>query len=261
MLPDAKHRESGRITINGRPVDYRVRRARHNSRLRIRVGVGGVEVLQPSSREESEIEAFIHAHGTWVLDQLDRTDRLRHAVRITSTPTGEILLRGIPTLVEVDDTPRCRGSNRVLWQPDVLIVARGRGATIPPAKSLENWLRRQARALIEPLVDMYADRLAVTPGRIYVMNQRTKWGNCSRLRNLSFNWRLVLAPDPVLRYLVAHETCHLAVPDHSQRFWLALQSICPESERARQWLVANGHHLLIDLHDVVDRKSPASSSG
>ncbi len=82
----------------------------------------------------------------------------------------------------------------MLLSPEGLVIARGHGATKTPARTLENWLRRQARVLIEPLVDTYADRLAVTPGRIYVMDQRTKWGNCSHLGNLSFNWRIVMAP-------------------------------------------------------------------
>jgi predicted metal-dependent hydrolase len=72
------------------------------------------------------------------------------------------------------------------------------------------------------------------------MDQRTKWGNCSAQGNLSFNWRLVMAPEFVLRYIVTHEMVHLAVPDHSRKFWLTVQSLCPETERARQWLVANG---------------------
>ncbi len=245
------HQPSGTIMINGREVDYRVRRADTKSHLRIRVGLGGVEIVQPSSREIEDVEAFMQAHGDWVLDQLDRTDRLRHVRRVNQERVGEILVRGIPTPIEVDETPRWRGSNRVLLRPGGLVIARGQGATVTPAKTLENWLRRQARVLIEPLVDMYSCRLAVTPGRIYVMNQRTKWGNCSRLRNLSFNWRIAMAPDGVLRYLVAHETVHLAVPDHSQKFWLTVQSICPESERARQWLVANADRLMVDLGDLV----------
>ena len=75
------------------------------------------------------------------------------------------------------------------------------------------------------------------------MDQRTKWGNCSAKGNLSFNWRLILAPDYVLRYLVTHEAVHLAVPDHSAKFWLTVQSHCLDAERARQWLVANGDRL------------------
>jgi predicted metal-dependent hydrolase len=93
---------------------------------------------------------------------------------------------------------------------------------------------------------------ATAPRRVYVMEQRTKWGNCSAVRNLSFNWRLILAPDFVLRYLVTHEAVHLAVPDHSAKFWLTVQSLCPETERAKQWLSANGRKLAIGLDDICE---------
>lgn len=73
------------------------------------------------------------------------------------------------------------------------------------------------------------------------------WRNCSSKRNLSFNWRLILAPDFVLRYLVTHEAVHLAIPDHSAKFWLAVQSVCRETEKAKQWLCANGHRLAVDF--------------
>ncbi|MDQ5978767.1 MAG: hypothetical protein QG602_1741 [Verrucomicrobiota bacterium] len=95
-----------------------------------------------------------------------------------------------------------------------------------------------------------ARRLKRSPHKLYVMDQRTKWGNCSAKGNLSFNWRLILAPDFVLRYLVTHEAVHLAVPDHSHRFWLLVRSLCPETERAKQWLSANAEKLLVDLHGL-----------
>jgi len=79
------------------------------------------------------------------------------------------------------------------------------------------------------------------------MGQRTKWGNCSARRTLSFNWRLILAPDYVLRYLVTHETVHLAVPDHSAKFWLTVQSLCMDTGRARQWLARHRADLIVDL--------------
>jgi predicted metal-dependent hydrolase len=60
-----------------------------------------------------------------------------------------------------------------------------------------------------------------------------------------------MAPDSVLRYLVTHEVVHLAVPDHSQKFWLMVQSHCQDSERARQWLAANAHRLMVPLEDVI----------
>jgi len=118
-------------------------------------------------------------------------------------------------------------------------------------RSLERWLRAQARTEIEQHLHAITSRLGRQPQRVYVMEQRTKWGNCSARRNLSFNWRLILAPDFVLRYLVTHEAVHLAVPDHSAKFWLTVQSLCPETERAKQWLSANHARLTVDLERVV----------
>ncbi len=63
--------------------------------------------------------------------------------------------------------------------------------------------------------------------------------------------RLIFAGQKhVLRYLVTHEAVHLAVPDHSAKFWLTLQSLCRETERARQWLVAHAQELAVDLRAV-----------
>ncbi len=85
------------------------------------------------------------------------------------------------------------------------------------------------------------------------MGQRTKWGNCSADRNLSFNWRLILAPEFVLRYLVTHEAVHLVVPDHSAKFWLTVQSLRAETERAKQWLSANGPRLAVKLDAICQK--------
>ena len=79
------------------------------------------------------------------------------------------------------------------------------------------------------------------------MGRRTKWGNCSRLHNLSFNWRLIMAPDFVFRYLITHEVVHLEIPDHSKRFWLTVQSLRPDMEKALQWLVVNSERLMVDM--------------
>jgi hypothetical protein len=64
-----------------------------------------------------------------------------------------------------------------------------------------------------------------------------------------------MAPEHVLRYLVTHEAVHLAVPDHSRKFWLTVLSLCPETERAKQWLSATGQRIQIDLNSVIGSSS------
>jgi len=128
----------------------------------------------------------------------------------------------------------------------------------PVARSLERWLRRQAREAINNHLSRIAARLGCRPAQIYVMDQRTKWGNCSSRRNLSFNWRLILAPEYVLQYIVTHEAAHLAIPNHSARFWLTVRSLCRDTGRARQWLATHAGDLAVNLTTVCPGFEPAT---
>jgi predicted metal-dependent hydrolase len=237
------------IRLGACRIEYRVVRSRAARKLRVRVGPNGVEVVQPFARNGEDVSAFLNRNEAWILDQLHRVERLRGLRRPALRRAGEILFHGKPTKVRIQRTQtRARGNRTDLIGGDI-VVRRGAQSQTPAARSLENWLRRQARAEIEKQVSAVTTRLRRNPRRIYVMGQRTKWGNCSSDRNLSFNWRLILAPDFVLRYLVTHEVVHLAVPDHSAKFWLTVQSLCPETERAKQWLSRHESQLAVDLRE------------
>ncbi len=231
------------IRLGGRRIEYRVVRSKTAQKLRLRVGPDGVEIVQPAGRDGDHVAAFLGQNETWILNQLQRVEGLRGMRRPEQRRAGEILFRGELTGVRIEsEQTRARGNTVALLDGEI-VVRRGSGSATPVAHSLENWLRKQARSEIEKQLATITDRLRHYPRRVYVMGQRTKWGNCSARGNLSFNWRLILAPNFVLRYLVTHEAAHLAMPDHSVRFWLTVQSLCPEMERAKQWLRAKGRHL------------------
>jgi predicted metal-dependent hydrolase len=238
------------ITLKGRRLDYRVVRSKAGKKLRVRVGPSGVEVIQPMTRGAQEIHSFLFENANWISAQVDRVRQLHSVIAPASRRDGEILFRGEPTRVRVERDTLRRGPNQVRFDKQEFVIVCG-GSQTPPARSLENWLRREARARIEKHLQDVIRRTKRSPKQVYVMGQRTKWGNCSALGNLSFNWRAVMAPDSVMKYLVTHEAVHLVVPDHSQRFWLTVSSLCPGAERARQWLAGNGHRLMIDLTEVI----------
>jgi predicted metal-dependent hydrolase len=247
VRPETRHR----IRLGGRLVEYELVRSKAGRKMRVRVGPGGVQVVQPGTRTSTELFQFLASHERWIVQQIERARRLRSVRRALRRHAGEILYRGALTGVRVENTSSRAAGNLVREIGGKIVVSRGPGSLTPPARSLELWLRRLARDRIDAHLSAITTRLGQRPRRVYVMCQRTKWGNCSALRNLSFNWRLVLAPDYVLRYIVTHEAVHLAIPDHSAKFWLTVQSLCPDSEKAKQWLVRHQGQLNVELRRVV----------
>lgn len=115
-------------------------------------------------------------------------------------------------------------------------------------KVLEQQYIRRARTVFPQRVEYFEPFLpsrhrAVTGIRIRA--QKTRWGSCSSKGTLSFNWKLMMAPDEVIDYVVVHELCHLCEMNHSKRFWSLVGTILPDYQRRRRWLKENGH--LLDL--------------
>ncbi|MGY9106367.1 MAG: M48 family metallopeptidase [Alphaproteobacteria bacterium] len=111
------------------------------------------------------------------------------------------------------------------------------------ARRLKDWLKRQARRDISPLVTEKAAIIGQKPGLISVRDQKTRWGSCAANGNLSFNWRLILAPSFVLEYVVAHEVAHLAEHNHSKAFWRKVGELTMFTNQGRAWLRHEGTRL------------------
>lgn len=251
MPSEAMNRGLEKLRIGGNDVGCRLFASKAAKRLRIRVSRDFVEVVLPPGRTRADGLAFLQRHEAWVTDQLDRARRMASVRRPENRTRGQILFRGIATPIEVRRRNDWQAPTKVVMDEGRITLTCGLEARTPLHRSLENWLRKQARSAIEQQLETLAKRLRRNYGSVYVMGQRTKWGNCSSLGNLSFNWRLVLAPDYVLRYIVTHEMVHLAIPDHSPKFWLTVQSLFPDTERARRWLVANAAQITIELQSTL----------
>jgi len=102
--------------------------------------------------------------------------------------------------------------------------------------------RAEALAQMTALCRAYYPRFAATcPGgafpRIAVRDMRTRWGSCSlRTGTLAFSRRLCVAPLPAREYVVVHEFCHFAHPDHSPAFWAAVEAVLPDYRQRRKLL-------------------------
>ena len=105
---------------------------------------------------------------------------------------------------------------------------------------MQDYLKREARREISARAHDKARAIARPIRRIVLRDTRTRWGSCSADGALNFCWRLVMAPEAVLDYVVAHEVAHLVELNHSRRFWKLTDSLTGEMERAKTWLSRHG---------------------
>jgi predicted metal-dependent hydrolase len=218
------------LHVAGRDIEIPIRRSARARRIAIRVdqAIGGAELVLPSRASEAEGIAFLKERLDWLvarLDDLPGALPFRDGV--------EMPLRGI--VHRIVHVPEAR---RGVWAEDGCILVSGGAEHLP--RRLKDWLRREARTAIAPVAAEKSLALGRRHRRIAIRDQRSRWGSCSSTGDLSFNWRLVLAPPDVLDYVVAHEVGHLAQPNHSPAFWAVVERLTPHARTGRRWLRANG---------------------
>lgn len=230
------------LRLGEQDVSYRVRRSSKAKNVNIKLSVeNGLEVVVPSAYPMDKVEPLLKSRESWILEKLAvikrRTEQKkaysleeRKAVSFLGKPYRLVTVyqQGNPSVQIVDDKL-------------VVMLCQEHQDKIPII--IERWLRLQAKHVILQRLELAKQKLQIDYNQVFIKDQKTRWGSCSGQRNLNFNFRLVMAPLPVVDYLVAHELAHLVEMNHSKKFWDLVASICPDYKIHRQWLRDHGGEL------------------
>lgn len=220
------------VDLGGRSVTVTVRRSAAARRLSLRLDPAlGPLLVVPARTRLAEAEAFLLGHRIWLAERLARLPP-----RVALVDGARLPLLGIEH--EIRHEPQAR---RGVWAEAGVLHVSGRAEHLP--RRVGDYLKAEAKRRIYGLAFDLAARLGRTPGRVTVRDTRSRWGSCSSRGDLSFSWRLVLAPESVLTYVVAHEVAHLAEMNHSPAFWLLVEELVGDPGPAKRWLKANGGRL------------------
>jgi predicted metal-dependent hydrolase len=216
------------------PVELKRHAQARRYTLRIQAATRTVVLTMPLRGSLREARAFAERNGGWIAARLKRLP-----AAIPFADGLELPLRGVTHRI----THRsARGTVWIEAGDDMpLLCVAGDGTHL--ARRLRDYLKREAKRDLEAASRRYAGELGVTVRRVTVRDQVSRWGSCTAAGVLSYSWRLILAPPYVLDYLAAHEVAHLVEMNHSRRFWRVLAAICPDWQRAKGWLTANGNAL------------------
>jgi predicted metal-dependent hydrolase len=213
------------------PIEVTLRRSARARRFSLRVSQldGRVTLSLPQRAREAEAMEFLRGHEDWLRVALSRTQPRRLVTIGDTIPVEGRLMTLSP------------GTGRSLR-------VEGGDLRVPGDAALAGrrtmaFLQTLARERLAAASDHFAAQIGRRVTRITLRDPRSRWGSCTQDGALMYSWRLVMAPPPVLDYVVAHEVAHMVQMNHSDAFWAVVDGLYPGWQDQRRWLRTEGNQL------------------
>lgn len=191
--------------------------------------IGFITVKVPNGTNEESIISAMEHQGKWILEKLQHIAAARESITLKIKEyhdTGKFLHLGkeysLHELIETNE----------LEEEEL-------------KKNLKKFYIASCKKVIGERIKIYQTQLGVRPKSIEIVESRTKWGSCSSDRNLTFNYRLAMAPIEVIDYVIIHELCHLLHMNHDRSFWRRVGSVMPDYKVKEEYLARYGRSMTL----------------
>lgn len=203
-------------------IDYTITRANRKTTAIYVNKDGSVEVRCPKGFPSREIEKFVLANLP-VLEPKSALMKERAQQRETFSVTpGDILwfLGNEYPLEQVEFSKMGFDGSRFYVPKDM------------PADNIKPGIIRiyknLADKMLESKTEEFSKILKLTPMNVKINSAKTRWGSCSGKNSINYSWRLILADEKCVDYVVIHELAHLAEHNHSNKFWAIVKKYMPD---------------------------------
>jgi predicted metal-dependent hydrolase len=192
----------------------------------------------PRRTTQASIDKFIAQYSGWIYNHSRQLRPRRSLFKLSR-------LRILDTSYRLNFISASRDSV-VLLPKDCSINVQSATTSQPHLKKLlEKYLIRHARALINQHLQELKAQYGFKYRRVSLRNQSSRFGSCSHLSNLNFNWQIIFLPTDKFRHILLHELTHLDIKNHSAAFWQQLSVYDPHCAINRRWVrrQASSHFL------------------
>lgn len=219
-----------------------LRRSRRAKHISLHASIYGICVVAPVNQSVESVKQFVDSKRQWISKAHDYYLRLKEKI-------GEVDLR--------KDTVFFFGkryNTRITKdsQQEYAVVSDNLNQITFHVKDkrsykrfLEYWYREQTKKIIDERLPVMSSNLSLSYSKVSIRNLRSRWGSCSKSRNLSFNLLLSMLPVDVIDYIIIHELMHIVEFNHSKRFWRLVESANPQYREHRKWLTT--HSMLVKI--------------
>ncbi|MDQ0247933.1 putative metal-dependent hydrolase [Bacillus fengqiuensis] len=206
---------------------------------------GNVEVQAPKGTSDERIRQLLE--GKWDLIQ-QKLNEMKERMRGTQEKVyeqGESFLflgNSFPIRILQDINIE---QDHIMFEGDQLHIHVKHLEDEKIKQALKRFYYQQCKALVEKSVRYHQSHFKVTPRSISISDSKTTWGTCDSKRQLTFNWRLAMAPINVIDYVVVHEMCHMVHMNHDRSFWRLVGKIMPDYKEQENWLALSSWKMTV----------------
>jgi predicted metal-dependent hydrolase len=198
----------------------------------------GLRVSAPKWVSKKQIRNIVEQKAEWILKKL--SEFAEKPDSITLGTGAELLFLGFSHRLEIIEDVKLKKA-KVSKLEDIIVMSMPLNVAPVALKeqicnNLILWYKKQAEILFSQRINVFSEVMQVSPSKITIRQQKTRWGSCSSKGNININWKLIMMPISVIDYVLVHELAHLKHLNHSSSFWKFVEAFLPDY-KARKLLL------------------------
>lgn len=195
---------------------------------------GSLILSLPLNTSDEEIEKVLLKHEAWIRSKVNMVASRKHLEK------GTILYKGNVVNIIICKQKFLKRNFACLTDNKLIVSVKDDEYT---QKTIVSWLKNEVELEVYKFIKKYNDYFKIKPTEIRIKEYKSRWGCCMGDNRLFFNWRLIMAPEGCMEYVVVHEMCHLIHKNHSKKFWQLVEKLMPDYLKYHNWLKDNGYLL------------------
>jgi predicted metal-dependent hydrolase len=233
-------------TYLGEPISFEVK---YKNRTSVGISIdvyGMVEVQVPKGTPEDRIPSILEEKWEWILQKKREMDQRWDGQKGKDyRDAGEESLylgKAYPVVISHDQNIL---EDKAVFEGDKLHIYVGTTDKDKIRQALKRFYYQQCKMLVEKSMHTHQEHFKMKPRGYRIVESKTTWGTCDAKQQLTFNWKLAMAPMEVIDYVVVHEMCHMVHLNHDRSFWRLVGKIIPDYETRENWLALSGWKMTI----------------
>ena len=215
-----------------------ITRTKRKKTISILIKDGNVEVKAPFNLKQKEIDSFILKKEKWIKNKIlfQKSIKKLPKKKFIDGEVFKLLGKDLILKLNISDTKKTYIKNDYIFL-DLKNNTKNNKEKIK--NELELFFRSFSERILKEKTLIESKKMNLKVKEIKVRSYKNRWGSCSSNGNISYNWKLIMAPERIINYVIIHELCHLIHFNHSRDYWREVSKKLPNYKESKEWLKSN----------------------